>query len=203
MTKIVLASNNSHKVSEFKSCFAQMGIQAEIVTLAEIGFDADIVENADTFDGNALIKAKTVCDYSGMITIADDSGLAVDALNGAPGVFSARYAGEKATDSENIQKLLSELEKHPDKPRTARFICCICAVRPDGETLFFHGESEGEILHSLEGNGGFGYDPVFFCPEFGKTFALLTSEEKNSVSHRGRAVKQLMNHREFFENTSK
>lgn len=199
MTKIVLASNNVHKVSEFKSCFAQKGIDAEIVTLRDIGFNEEIIENADTFEGNALIKAKTVCDCTGMIAIADDSGLSVDALDGAPGVFSARYSGENATDIENTRKLLSELDKHRDKPRTARFICCICAVRPDGKVLFVNGESEGEILDELAGEGGFGYDPVFFCPQFGKTFAQLSAEEKNSVSHRGRAIEKLTEHKDFFE----
>ena len=199
MIKIVLASNNSHKVSEFKSCFAQKGINAEIVTLRDIGFDKEIVEDADSFRGNALIKAKTICDYTGMLTIADDSGLAVDALGGAPGVYSARYAGEHATDADNINKLLAELENHKDKPRTAKFVCCICAVRPDGETLFVEGESYGEILESIVGEGGFGYDPVFFCPQFGKTFAQLTGEEKNSVSHRGRAIDKMTEHKDFFE----
>ena len=199
MIKVVLASNNAHKVSEFKSCFAQKGIDAEIVTLKDIGFDKEIIEDADTFQGNAFIKAKTICDHTGLITIADDSGLAVDALDGEPGVFSARYSGENATDEKNIEKLLLELEKHKDKPRTAKFVCCICAVRPDGEVLFVNGESHGEILKELVGEGGFGYDPVFYCPQFQKTFAELTSEEKNSVSHRGRAVDKLTEHKDFFE----
>lgn len=198
MIKIVLATNNAHKVSEFKSCFAQKGIEAEILTLEDVGFAGDIAEDADTFEGNALIKAKTVCERTGMLAVADDSGLAVDALGGEPGVYSARYAGERSTDIENTRKLLSELEKCPEKPRTARFVCVICAVRPDGETLFVRGESEGEILRELKGVGGFGYDPVFFCPKFGKTFAELSGEEKNSVSHRGIAIEKLAKNMDFF-----
>lgn len=199
MIKIVLATNNAHKVTEFKSCFAQKGIDAQIVTLKEIGFSGDIIEDADTFEGNAYIKAKTLCDYSGMISIADDSGLCVDALGGAPGVYSARYSGENATDESNINKLLSELGKHSDKPRTARFVCAICAVRPDGEKLFVNGECYGVITDELAGSGGFGYDPVFFCPPFGKTFAEMTEEEKNTVSHRGLAIEKLTEHKDFFE----
>lgn len=196
--KIVLATNNSHKVSEFKSCFAEKGIDADIVTIAETGFSGDIIENADTFEGNAYIKAKTLCDYTGMIAIADDSGLSVDCLGGAPGVYSARYAGENATDAENIEKLLEELKKHPDKPHTARFVCVICVCRPDGEKLFASGESVGEIIDELRGEGRFGYDPVFYYPPFGKTFAELKSSEKNSVSHRGRAIEKLLQNKDFF-----
>ncbi len=197
MIKIVLATNNAHKVSEFKSCFRQKGIDIEIVTLKETGFTGEIVENADSFDGNAFIKAKALCDYTGMISVADDSGLQVDGLNGAPGVYSARYAGENSSDLDNTKKLLSELDKCGGD-RSARFVCSICAVRPDGERLFVRGESEGEIINELKGEGGFGYDPVFFCPEFGKTFAELTDQEKNSVSHRGRAIERLAECLEFF-----
>lgn len=199
MIKIVLATNNAHKVSEFKGCFNQKGIDIEIVTLKEIGFCGDIIEDADNFEGNAYIKAKAICDYTGEIAVADDSGLVVDALNGAPGVYSARYAGENSSDSDNIEKLLNELDKLGEVPRAAKFVCCICAVRPDGEKLFVRGESAGEILKELKGEGGFGYDPVFFCPDFGKTFAQLTSEEKNSISHRGRAIEKLAENLGFFK----
>lgn len=199
MIKIVLATNNSHKVSEFESCFRQKGIDIEIITLKETGFCGEIIEDADSFEGNAYIKAKALCDYTGEIAIADDSGLVVDALNGEPGVYSARYAGENSTDLENTAKLLNKLEEMGDVSRTARFVCSICAVRPDGEKLFVRGESEGEIIKELKGDGGFGYDPVFFCPAFGKTFAEMTSEEKNSVSHRGRAVEKLAESMDFFK----
>lgn len=196
--KIVFATNNAHKVSEFKSCFAKKGINAEIVTIREIGFKGEIVENADTFQGNAYIKAKALCDFSGMIAVADDSGLSVDALGGAPGVYSARYAGENSTDEENIAKLLKELSAYPESPKTARFVCSICVCRPDGKTLYVSGESEGEIISEKRGSGNFGYDPVFYYPPFGKTFAELTEDEKNSVSHRGKAIEKLLEHKDFF-----
>ena len=198
MIKILLATNNAHKVKEFKSCFAQKGIELEIVTLAESGFCGDIIEDADSFEGNARIKAKTLCEYTGMIAVADDSGLVVDALDGAPGVFSARYAGEGCKDIDNVNKLLTELKNKPDQPRSARFVCSICAIRPDGKELVVFGESEGEIIDELLGNNGFGYDPVFYCREFNKTFAELSDEEKNSVSHRGRAVERLAENIAFF-----
>lgn len=194
--KVVFASNNAHKVSEFKSCLADAGLDIEILTIKETGFTGDIIESADTFKGNAYIKAKTLSDYTGLIAIADDSGLSVDALNGAPGVYSARFAGEDATDSDNIQKLLAELKDKPE--RSAKFVCTICVCRPDGETLYVSGESKGEIIDERRGGGTFGYDPVFYYPPFDKTFAEMTSDEKNSISHRGRAVEELLKHTDFF-----
>lgn len=194
--KVVFASNNAHKVSEFKSCLADAGLDIEILTIKETGFTGDIIESADTFKGNAYIKAKTLSDYTGLIAIADDSGLSVDALNGAPGVYSARFAGEDATDSDNIQKLLAELKDKPE--RSAKFVCTICVCRPDGETLYVSGESRGEIIDERRGDGTFGYDPVFYYPPFDKTFAEMTSDEKNSISHRGRAVEELLKHTDFF-----
>lgn len=199
MLKIVFATNNSHKISEFRSCLAQRGVDAEVITIKETGFSGEIVENADSFNGNAYIKAKALCDYTGLICVADDSGLAVDALNGAPGVYSARYAGENATDEMNIQKLLCALKDVPQEQRTARFVCSICVCRPDGETLYVSGESEGIIIDELRGEGRFGYDPVFFYPPMGKTFAEMSSEEKNSVSHRGRAIEKLLLKKDFFQ----
>lgn len=200
MIKIVLATNNSHKVSEFKSCFAQRGIDAEIIPISATGFTGDIVEDADTFEGNAHIKAKTLCDFTGMIAVADDSGLAVDALNGAPGVYSARYAGEKCSDSDNIAKLLSELEGFPESERSARFVCSICVCRPDGAEMTVSANSgEGVIIEECRGDGRFGYDPVFYYPPMEKTFAEMSPGEKNSVSHRGRAIEKLLNNKAFFE----
>lgn len=199
MKKIVFATNNAHKVSEFRSYFEQMGVDAEIVTIKEIGFVGDIIEDADSFEGNAYIKAKTLCDHTGLISVADDSGLMVTALDGAPGVYSARYAGENATDSENNEKLWAELKKHPEKSRDARFVCSICVCRPDGETLYVSGECKGEIIDEYRGSGRFGYDPIFYYPPFDKTFAEMNSEEKNSISHRGRALAELLKHKDFFE----
>ena len=146
MIKIVFATNNLHKVSEFKSCFAQNGIEAEIITIKETGFSGELIEDADTFEGNAFIKAKALCDYTGLIAVADDSGLAVDCLGDAPGVYSARYAGEDATDMQNIEKLLAELKNVPPEEKTAKFVCCMCACRPDGKTLYVNGESISYML---------------------------------------------------------
>ncbi len=199
MLKIVFATNNAHKISEFRSCLAQKGVEAEIVTIKETGFSGEIIEHADSFKGNAYIKAKTLCDYTGLIAVADDSGLAVDALGGAPGVYSARYAGENATDAMNIEKLLDALKSVPQDKRTARFVCSICVCRPDGETLYVSGESEGIIIDELRGEGRFGYDPVFFYPPMNKTFAEMSSEEKNSVSHRGKAIEKLLENKDFFQ----
>lgn len=199
MIKIVFATNNSHKVSEFKSCFAQNGIEAEIITIKETGFDGDLIEDADTFEGNAFIKAKALCDYTGLVSVADDSGLAVDRLGGAPGVYSARYAGEDATDMQNIEKLLSELKDVTPEEKTAKFVCCMCVCRPDGKTLYVTGESKGLIIDELRGDGRFGYDPIFYYEPFDKTFAEMTGEEKNSISHRGKAIEELLKHKDFFE----
>ena len=199
MHKIVIATNNSYKISEFRSCFLQKGIEFELVTIKEAGFTGEIIEDADSFEGNAYIKAKTLCDHTGMIAIADDSGLVVDALGGAPGVYSARYAGEGATDMQNIEKLLHELKDVPADEKTARFVCAICVCRPDGERLFVSGSSEGIIIDELRGDGRFGYDPVFLYPPMNKTFAEMSSEEKNSVSHRGRAIESLLESIEFLQ----
>ena len=198
MIKIVLATNNAHKVSEFRSAFTQMGVEVELLTVKETGFSGEIIEDADTFDGNALIKAKALCEYTGLVAIADDSGLSVDVLNGAPGVYSARYAGEGATDEQNNEKLLSVLGAMPNASRDAKFVCSICVCRPDGETLYAHGESRGIIIDEYRGDGRFGYDPIFYYPPMEKTFAEMTKEEKNSISHRGKAIAQLLENKEFF-----
>lgn len=197
--KIVLATNNAHKVSEFKSCFAEKGLDVEIITIRETGFTGEIIEDADTFEGNAFIKAKALCDFTGMIAIADDSGLSVDALDGAPGVFSARYAGENSSDDDNIEKLLSELSEKGECDMHARFVCSICVCRPDGNMLFVSGESHGEIIFERRGDGNFGYDPIFYYPPFGKTFAEMSETEKNRVSHRGLAIEKLLENKGFFE----
>lgn len=198
MIKIVLATNNSHKVAEFRAAFSQMGVDVELLTVKETGFSGDIIEDADTFDGNALIKAKALCDYTGLVAIADDSGLAVDALGGAPGVYSARYAGEGATDEQNNEKLLSVLKSMPEASRDAKFVCSICVCRPDGELLYAHGESKGIIIDEYKGDGRFGYDPIFYYPPMNKTFAEMTKEEKNQISHRGKAIKELLKSKDFF-----
>ena len=198
MIKIVLATNNSHKVSEFRAAFEQMGVEVELLTIKETGFQGEIIEDADSFDGNALIKARALCEYSGLVAIADDSGLAVDALGGAPGVYSARFAGDGATDEQNNEKLLSLLKSMPDASRDAKFVCSICVYRPDGETLYAHGESKGIIIDEYRGDGRFGYDPIFYYEPMNKTFAEMTKEEKNQISHRGKAIKELLKSKDFF-----
>ena len=188
--KVIIATGNRHKVAELSELFAPYNNKGyEFVSMRDAGFTGDIVEDADTFEGNALIKARTVCEATGCIAIADDSGLCVDALDGKPGVFSARYAGELADDGRNNAKLLAELRDVPEEKRTARFCCVIAAAFPDGKTVVAQGECEGRIGFEKKGDGDFGYDPLFYYPPFDKTFAEMTANEKNSVSHRGRAVK--------------
>ena len=188
--KVIIATGNRHKVAELSVLFAPYNNKGyEFVSMRDAGFTGDIVEDADTFEGNALIKARTVCEATGCIAIADDSGLCVDALDGKPGVFSARYAGELADDGRNNAKLLAELRDVPEEKRTARFCCVIAAAFPDGKTVVAQGECEGRIGFEKKGDGDFGYDPLFYYPPFDKTFAEMTANEKNSVSHRGRAVK--------------
>ena len=198
MNKIVLASDNAHKLKEFRAMFAKLLPDAELVPLRESGFTGEIVENGNTFEENAYIKASTVALQTGCICIADDSGLEVDALNGAPGIYSARYAGEHGNDLANNEKLLSELKDVPDEQRTARFVCVISVVRPDGENISVCGFTEGIILKEMRGEGRFGYDPLFFYEPFGKTFAELDGESKNAVSHRGKAMLLLAKKSDFF-----
>ena len=202
MTKLILASNNSHKAEEFRRFFAENGIPAELVTMREAGFTEDIVEDGTTFAENAYIKASAICKATGCIAIADDSGLEVDALNGAPGVYSARYGGVHGDDAANNAKLLMELEGVPREGRTARFVSAICVVRPDGESLTLLGKAEGLILTEKRGSGTFGYDPLFYYPPMDKTFAEMDGSEKNAVSHRGNALLLLAEKRDFFLDSS-
>ncbi len=187
--KFILASKNAHKAKEFE---AILGDGFEIITQDAAGFGhIDVVEDGNTFEENSLKKAETIMKASGFACIADDSGLCVDALDGAPGIYSARYSGENATDEQNVQKLLSALEGVDEENRTAHFVCVIAVSIPDTEPLLFRGECNGRILTSPQGNNGFGYDPVFFVPEYGVSMAELTPEIKNSVSHRFRALNKL------------
>lgn len=190
--KIAVASKNAHKVKELSAMLAIDGF--EFVSLRELGFEGEIEENGSTFEENALIKAEFVCKKYGLPALADDSGLCVEHLNGAPGIYSARYAStdtHNADDSENIQKLLENLKNVPQNERAAYFMCVIAVVLPDGTKKTFAGKSEGYITTALNGEGGFGYDPVFFSKDLNKTFGEATEEEKNAVSHRRRAVDQL------------
>lgn len=184
--KIVLASRNAHKISEIKEILRiRTGRELEILSLDDIGFMGEIEENGTSFEENAVIKA-SVPAKMGYIGIADDSGLAVDALGGDPGVYSARFAGEPCNDERNNEKLLDLLGERKD--RSAKFVSVVAAVKPDGTNLVCRGECPGEVLFEGKGNGGFGYDPLFWYEPLQKTFAQLTSEEKNIISHRARAL---------------
>ena len=187
--ELVIATTNKGKIKEFRSLLIP-----EISNLLSIGdFDniPKIDETGKTFEENALIKARVVCGLTNKTTISDDSGLEVLSLDNQPGVYSARYAGEKATDSDNIKKLLDDLQGVYN--RAARFVCCIAIVNPDGNEKVFSGICEGKILKSRKGEGGFGYDPLFYFPQAKKTFAELSLDEKNEFSHRAKAIKQLNN----------
>ena len=188
--KLIIASNNAHKVSEIKAilgCFYD-----EILSLREAGIDIDVVEDADTFEGNALKKAREVFAVADAdAVLSDDSGLMVDALGGAPGVYSARYAGEGHDDAANNAKLLDALKDVPGEKRTARFRTSVALIRRGMPAVTADGSVEGVILHSPQGENGFGYDPLFYYEPLKKSFAQLTPEEKNSVSHRRRALESL------------
>ena len=185
--KIVFATSNAGKMREIREILKDLG--AEILSMKEAGVDVDIVEDGDTFAANALIKAKAVWEKTGGIVLADDSGLVIDALNGEPGVYSARY-GHKNSDAERVEYLLENMRNVPDKERTAKFVCVITCLWPDGRKIVARGECPGRILHEVHGSNGFGYDPVFYVPEKGKTFAELSPEEKNAISHRARALQE-------------
>lgn len=192
MKTVVLATNNAHKVSEISTALAFPGW--EFKTLREMGVDSDPVEDADTFLGNARIKAvaaREAC--GGLATLADDSGLEVDALDGAPGVWSSRFAGEDATDADNNAKLLADLANVPDDQRTARFVCTLVFIDEDGTEQVARGTVEGRIGHAEQGDGGFGYDPLFWPDVFDGacTLAEVPQARKNEVSHRGNALRQL------------
>lgn len=185
--KIAIATNNKNKVKEIRAVLG--GHFDAMYSLEDLGINVEIEETGDTLTENALIKARTIRDLSGLPALADDSGLMVDALDGAPGVYSARYAGEEHDDKKNNALLLKNLE---GKPRTAHFCSVIALVYPDGKELTAEGRVEGHILDHERGNNGFGYDPLFFSDELGKTFAEASQEEKNSVSHRGRSLRNML-----------
>ena len=185
--KMILASGNRKKLAELKRILEPMGF--EVIPKDEAGVTFEPEETGATFEENALIKAQAICVATGEAAVADDSGLCVDALGGAPGVFSARYAGENATDGERIDKLLTELGGVPEEKRSARFVSAVCVCFPDGSWAEARGVCEGGIAFERRGSGGFGYDPVFLVGE--KSFAELTAEEKDAVSHRGNALRAL------------
>lgn len=183
--KVILASQNQHKLVELSAILSQLGF--EIALESEYGLKVEVEETGTTFEENSLLKAEAVMRASGLPVLADDSGLMVDALDGAPGVYSARY-GHKSSDAERIDYLLENLQGVPAERRTAKFVCVITCLWPDGRKIVARGECPGVILDAPRGQGGFGYDPVFYLPEFGKTYAELQPEQKNAISHRARAL---------------
>ncbi len=187
--KLVLASRNRKKIKELETFLSEISSDITVLSLDDIGFHDEIVEDGATFAENSRIKA-SVPARLGYIGVADDSGLEVDALGGEPGVYSARYSGEGATDEKNNKKLLAALAGVPDEKRTARFRTVVTCIFPDGDEIQAEGVCEGRILESPRGQDGFGYDPLFWYEPLGKTFAELTPDEKNSVSHRGRAMRE-------------
>jgi XTP/dITP diphosphohydrolase len=187
--KLVLASTNKGKRREIEAMAAPLGI--EILLMNELGFDREIEETGDTFEKNALLKARTVAAELGLPTLADDSGLEVYHLKNRPGVKSARYAGEHATDSDNNQKLAREMQGVPQEKRGAAFVCCMVCALPDGRYIATHGRLEGRIASKPCGENGFGYDPWFELPDKGVTVAQLPAEEKNAISHRAKALQKI------------
>jgi len=188
MIDLIFASHNQHKVSEVQSI---LGHQFNVLSLNDINYHDDIIEDADSLEGNARIKAHTIWKFSGKWCFADDTGLEVDALNGAPGVHSARYAGVAHNDQANLQKLLQALQGESN--RKARFRTVICLII-DGEALFFEGIVNGHISETPSGKKGFGYDPVFIADGYNISFAEMNASDKNAISHRGNAVKKLSEH---------
>ncbi len=187
----LIATHNMKKRDELSRILKPVGVR--VLLAEEAGVDlTDVEETGTTFEENAFLKAQSGCLESGMPCIADDSGLAVDALDGAPGVFSARYSGEHGNDDKNNELLLENLKDVPMERRTSRFVSAVCCVFPDGRKITVRGECEGKIAFDLKGNGGFGYDPLFLPEEYeGKTMAQLTPEEKDAISHRGKALRLL------------
>ena len=189
MKKIIFATGNQDKMKEIREILADMDV--EVVSMKEAGIHADIVEDGSTFEENATIKAKTICEMTGEITLADDSGLEIDYLNKEPGIYSARYMGEDTSYRIKNANLIERLNGVPDEKRTARFVCAVAAAFPDGSVKTVRGTMEGIIGYEIKGENGFGYDPIFYLPEYGCTSAELSMEEKNKISHRGKALRAI------------
>lgn len=188
MTEVLLATRNRGKLREFQSLLG--GMELSFRTLDDFPNLGEPVEDGATFEANAIKKAAEYSKATGMIAIADDSGLVVDALGGRPGVYSARYAGDDAGDDDNNEKLLLDMRGFPEGARGAAFVCVLAAATPDGRTVTSEGRCEGEIINFPKGDGGFGYDPLFYIPSLGCTMAELPADKKNEISHRGKAVKK-------------
>ncbi|MCH5281957.1 MAG: XTP/dITP diphosphatase [Lachnospiraceae bacterium] len=189
MTEIIFATENAGKIREVEAMFEGLGVSVK--TMKEAGIRADIIEDGSTFMENAVKKAKTIAGYTKEIVLADDSGLVIDHLNGEPGIYSARYLGEDTPYEIKNAELLSRMEGVEETKRSARFVCAMAAVMPDGEVLQTEGVMEGIIGYEAAGENGFGYDPIFYLPEFGMSSAQISSEQKNAVSHRGKALRKM------------
>ncbi|SFB87112.1 XTP/dITP diphosphatase [Butyrivibrio sp. YAB3001] len=194
--RIVFATGNKNKLKEIRKILGDLGM--EILSMADVSVNDDIEENGSSFAENSLIKAKAVSErlkalnpQDDSIVLADDSGLEIDYLNGEPGIYSARYMGHDTPYSEKNAAIIKRLEGVPDEKRTARFVCAISAVLPDGREKTTCGTMEGIIGYEIAGNNGFGYDPIFFLPEYGKTSAEISEDEKNAISHRGKALREM------------
>lgn len=188
--KVFLATKNKGKIKDFEKLTE--GMNLEVVTILDGIEIPDVVENGETFEENSIKKAREIADYTNIVTISDDSGLCVDSLNGEPGVYSARYSGDNATDKENNQKLLEVMKNIKKEDRKAHFVSVVSIAFPKGETHSFRGEIEGEILFEKRGNNGFGYNPIFYSYELEKSFGEANDEERKSVSHRARAFRKLI-----------
>ena len=186
MDKIVFATTNAGKTKEIKEILADFDV--EVVSMKEMNITADIEENGATFEENSLIKARAVSKLTGLPALADDSGLEVDYLNGEPGIYSARYLGRDTDYDYKNNYIIKKLKDAKDEERSARFVCVISLVLPDGREFVKKGVMEGRIGYEIKGENGFGYDPIFFLPEYGKTSAEISAEEKNKISHRGKAL---------------
>ena len=188
--KLVIATGNQDKVKEINEILS--GTDFTAISMKEAGVNPDIIEDGDTFEENALIKAKAAHDLLGGYVMADDSGLCIDHLDGAPGVYSARFCGENSSYEEKFKRINEMLDGAKDEERTAKFVCAIAVVRPDGTNFVVRGEICGLLLKEPVGENGFGYDPIFYVPEFGMTTAQMPLEQKNSISHRGQALKKMV-----------
>ena len=189
MRKVIFATSNEGKMKEVRSILNDLGM--EVLSMKEAGIQADVVEDGTTFEENAIIKAKEIQKICGEIVLADDSGLEIDYLNKEPGIYSARYMGEDTSYRIKNQNLIDRLAGVADEKRTARFVCAIAAAFPDGTTEVARGTIEGRIGYEEKGENGFGYDPIFYVPEYGCTTAELTLEQKNEASHRGKALRKM------------
>ena len=190
MERFLVASKNKDKIHEISEILAECPF--EIVGMENIGIHTDVVEDADSFQGNALLKAKAIHEQVGGYVMADDSGLCIDALDGAPGIYSSRFCGEDSTYQEKFEKIWEMLKDVPKEKWTAHFVCAIAVIRPDGSHFIVQEQCDGVLLDSPRGDNGFGYDPIFYVPEIGKTTAEISDEEKNAISHRGKALRSML-----------